>query len=347
MDEKLSKCSELLLRLEETKKGKNISAKTPKISIIIPAYNIAEYISGTLDSVFSQTYKDFEVIILNDGSPDTKPLESVLENYADEIIYGRQKNCGTSMARNAAICLSRGELIAFLDGDDLWQPAYLEKQVNFLDKNALDMVYCDAEFIGDNYFEGKTYMETTPSNGEVNPISLLNATCNVITSGTVLKKEKLAEVNLFDTECLRAQDFELWFRLSKNGTKIGYQKECLVKYRISSKSLSGTNINRSERTVAILEYIRNKHNLTPEETKVWKHQFEFSKAAVELEKAKLNLIKGNHIEAKEQFKKANLYYQTPKLFLLGLLLSVSPKLALKIFKKFRPREFSFISEGKI
>lgn len=346
MEEKLSDSSKILERLEETKIGKDVLIGDVKVSVIIPAYNISGFIAATLDSVFAQTYRNFEVIIVNDGSEDTENLEKVLKPYLEKIIYGRQKNSGASKARNAAICLSRGELIAFLDGDDLWFPDYLAEQVEFLEENKLDMVYCDAELFGDNFLGGKTYMETTPSHGEVNPISLINAKCNVITSGTLVSREKLSEVNLFDPRAIRAQDFDLWFRLAKDGAKIAYQCQSLIKYRVSSNSLSGSNVQRAERNIMILNFIRDKYEFTPNEKKAWQKQVTFSEAEVELEKGKFNLIKGNYREAQKQIARANLYYRKPKLSILKIFLKICPRLTLKLFKKFRPNEFSFISPDK-
>ena len=342
MEEKLSDSSQVLERLEEIKIGRDVPAAEPLVSIIIPAYKISEFIVATLDSVFAQTFQNFEVIIVNDGSPDTEDLEKVLEPYTDRIIYGRQENCGASMARNAAICLSRGDLIAFLDGDDIWFPNCLEQQVKFIEEKKLDMVYCDAELFGDNFLNGKTYMETTPSNGLVTPVSLLNATCNVITSGTMVRREKLAEVNLFDPESIRAQDFDLWFRMAKMGAKIDYHRDILIKYRVSPISLSGSNVERAERNVTVLNFVGNKYSLTSEEESVLKNQIAFSEAELELEKAKYNLIKGNYATAQKQISKANEYYRKPKLSLLKFFLKISPALTIKLFKTFRPEEFSFI-----
>ncbi len=346
MDERISDGIKLLERLKEKRIGENVSADSPKVSVVIPAFNVSAFIADTLDSVLAQTFTDYEIIIINDGSKDTAELEKILENYYDRIIYGRQEATGVSEARNNAICLSRGELIAFLDGDDIWLPDYLESQVKFLEANKLEMVYADAELIGDNFLRGKTYMETTPSNGEVNPISLLNASCNVITSGTVVRKQKLFEVDLFDTESKRAQDFDLWFRLAKNGAKIGYQREVLLKYRISSTSLSGSNIQRAERNIAILNLIKNKYDFTDEEQKVWENQLKFSEAEVELEKGKYHLKEGNYAESIEHIRTANKYYRKPKLTFLTWLLKISPILALKLFKKMRPSEFSFITSNQ-
>jgi glycosyltransferase involved in cell wall biosynthesis len=343
MEEKLSDSDKLLKRLKERRIGKDVAPSAPHISVIIPAHNISAFINATLDSVLAQTYHDFEIIVVNDGSQDTGELEKVLDRYFDKIIYARQEALGVSEARNAAICLSRGDLIAFLDGDDLWLPDYLASQIQFLEENKLDMVYADAELFGDNFLSGRTYMETTPSKGEVNPVSLLRADCNVITSGTVVRREKLEEVNLFDTNSKRAQDFDLWFRLAKHGAKIGYQKKVLLKYRVSSMSLSGSNIQRAERNITILEMIGSKYELTAAEQYAWMRQMEFSRAETELEKGKFYLKQGDYQEAQKSIRTANIYYRKPKLYLLIMLLKVSPALALKLFKKLRPAEFSFIT----
>ena len=149
--------------------GQNVPANSPKVSVIIPAYNIANYVAETLDSVNSQTFKDYEVIVINDGSPDSIEFEKVLKPYFESIIYLKSVNIGAGAARNIAIEHSRGELLAFLDGDDVWLPKFLESQVNFLEKNSFDLVYADADLFGDSRLAGKTYMQTSPSVGEATP----------------------------------------------------------------------------------------------------------------------------------------------------------------------------------
>ncbi|MDH3495109.1 MAG: glycosyltransferase family 2 protein, partial [Acidobacteriota bacterium] len=318
MEEKLSECRSVLARLLETRVGRDVPRDAPRVSVVIPAYDVSASVAATLDSIFAQSLEDFEIIVVNDGSGDTRDLESVLEGYFGRIVYGRQENLGASEARNAAICLSRGELIAFLDGDDLWLPKYLEEQVAFLDRNGLDMVYCDAELFGDNFFKGKTFMETTPSSGEVTTESLLSGTCNVITSGTLVKKEILDKTNLFDTEAKRAQDFDLWFRVAKSGARIGYQREVLIRYRVSTDSLSGSNVQRAERNTQILKRLRDKYDFSEGEHAVWAKQVAFSEAEVELEKGKTSLVRGEYRDAGDHFEKANEYYRSPKLSFLRL-----------------------------
>src|SRR5512132_4544704 len=95
-----------------------------KVSIIIPAYNVASFIGETLDSVWAQSFTDYEVIVINDGSPDTEEMERVLAPYLDRIVYLKQENQGAGAARNAGLRAARGNYIAFLDGDDVWYPTH-------------------------------------------------------------------------------------------------------------------------------------------------------------------------------------------------------------------------------
>src|SRR5712691_7731645 len=131
----------------------------PKVSIVMPAYNVAPYIRETLESVFAQTFSDYEVIIVNDGSPDTEELERVLEPFRDRIRYFKQENRGAGAARNVALRAARGEFIAFLDADDLWLPNYLDEQLRFIRTAACDLVCADAINFGQSPFAGRTYME--------------------------------------------------------------------------------------------------------------------------------------------------------------------------------------------
>src|SRR5829696_552943 len=105
------------------------------VSIIIPAYNAAECIGETLDSVFAQTFTAYEIIVINDGSPDTEELERKLEGYPANLHYVRQENQGAAAARNAGLRVAAGELVAFLDADDTWLPTFLEKQVELIKRN--------------------------------------------------------------------------------------------------------------------------------------------------------------------------------------------------------------------
>lgn len=345
LEEKYADREQIKLRITNLRVGRQTVEK-PKVSVIIPAFDIAPFVCETLDSVFAQTYNNFEVILINDGSTDTAELNAALAPYFERIVYAEQANMGASRARNTAICLAKGEYLAFLDGDDIWLPDFLLSQVEFLERNNFDMVYCDAELFGEPLYEGERYTRTSPSRGKVSTESLISAECNVITSGTVLKKKWVVDFNLFDTELAQMQDFDLWYRLAKRGAKIGYQSGVLVKYRVRSNSLSGTNVERSYRNIRALNVISEKYGLTASERRVWEAQMTVYEAEYELEQGKFSLTKGDFPGARAHIVKANKYFRKPKLFLLTALLKISPELTLRLFKRFRPAEYSFIAPPK-
>ena len=137
----------------------------PSVSVVIPAYNTAPYIGETLSSVLAQTYTDFEVIVVNDGSPDTVELEVALAPFRDRIQYIVQENGGLSAARNRGIAAGRGEFVALLDSDDVWEPDYLEYQLAVLERDGLDIVYSNATTFGDPLRAGRLFMDMHPSTG--------------------------------------------------------------------------------------------------------------------------------------------------------------------------------------
>src|ERR1039458_8017361 len=114
--------------------------QSPQVSVIIPAFNAAGHIVAALESVFAQSFTDYEVILVNDGSPDTEQLEQAIQPYVSRIAYLAQENRGPSAARNLGIRHARGEWLAFLDSDDAWLPHYLAEQLRFLREDpALDI----------------------------------------------------------------------------------------------------------------------------------------------------------------------------------------------------------------
>src|ERR1017187_357681 len=98
--------------------------QTPTVSVVIPAYNTAPFITEALESVFAQTFRSFEVIVINDGSPDVVELEQAITPYREQILYLQQENRGLAGARNTGIHHARGKYVAFLDSDDCWLPDY-------------------------------------------------------------------------------------------------------------------------------------------------------------------------------------------------------------------------------
>ncbi|MEJ7699146.1 MAG: glycosyltransferase family 2 protein [Pyrinomonadaceae bacterium] len=301
------------------------SAPSPKVSVVIPAYDIAPFIAESLESVFGQTFQDFEIIVVNDGSPDTDELERAMEPFCQKIIYLKKPNGGAASARNLGIKMARGELVAFLDGDDIWLPEFLASQIAFLETNNLDMVYADAQYFGEGIKDYLTYMQFSKSNGEVTTESLISWDCNVITSGTIVYRDKLIEAGTFDESELwrRAQDFEMWFRLCKRGARIGYQRKVLLKYRFRTGSLSGTPIENTERNINGLNGIKAKFELTPNELTALERQLKISQAMWQLEKGKAHILNGEFDAARENFVAANRHYRKLKYSTVCLMLKLA------------------------
>lgn len=305
----------------------------PLVSVIIPAYQIASYIAETLDSVFAQTVTDFEVIIVNDGSPDTKELERALAPYRDRIHYVRQENRGAGAARNRGVQDARGEFVAFLDGDDLWLADYLEKQLSFAREGGYDLVYADALLFGESPVAGKTYMQTAPSEGPVTFVSLLRNDCNVITSGVVARRCALIEAGLFEESLRNAQDFEMWARMAKRGARLAYQRKVLLRYRCREGSLSGDEMNRLKREIRVYRHIAQTYDLTHAEKAELSRAMELQEAAVALADGKIRLLGERFDEARVSFERAHRVMGGWKLWAAVVMLRVAPRLLRRLARQ--------------
>jgi cellulose synthase/poly-beta-1,6-N-acetylglucosamine synthase-like glycosyltransferase len=303
-----------------------------RVSVVIPAYNVAEYVREAVESVLAQTYGAFEVIVVNDGSPDTAELENALSDCSDRLIYLKQQNAGAAAARNTGIKKATGDYVAFLDADDVWLPNYLEEQLKFLESSHADLVYCDALLTGESPLSGKTYMETTPSTGDVTPESLLALKCNVITSGVVVRRTPLVRVGMFDESIRRAHDFDLWLRLAKQNVVIKYQRQVLLQHRILTTGLSGDNVSQQERALHVLGTITQRMSLSQSEQEALAETLRGVEAALSLEKGKVFLQNGEFAAAVKAFQAANAHYRRWKLRLVVLGLRCVPMVVLRFYR---------------
>ena len=325
--------------------GKNVIRAAPKVSVIIPAFNVANFISETLDSVLAQTFQDYEIVLINDGSPDTEEFESILKPYLENIIYLKQENLGAGAARNVAIEHARGKLLAFLDGDDIWFPEFLESQVKFLEENDYDLVYADAYLFGGSALDGRRYMENAPSKGEANFESLLDLRCNVITSGTVARKDAVMNSGMFEWERVRAHDFHLWLRMTQRGSRIGYQKKALLKYRMHLDSLSGNSIQRVEREIDVYQRVTKMMDLNQIQKQIVERRIARSRADLEVERGKSFLLQKKFAAAQDAFAKANDFHHSNRLRAIIWLTRIAPRLLLKIYQSQRTNEIAFVPQN--
>ena len=211
----------------------------PRVSVIIPAYNRADLLPQAIASVLAQTYRDFEVIVVDDGSTDD--TAAVAEQFGRAVRVIRQANAGEGAARNRGIVAATGELIAFLDSDDLWLPTKLARQVDFFKNDlSIGLVYTDAVA-----FHGKTgrvlwrFSERfQPHQGWVGRPLLQR--CFIAVSTVMARTEVVDEVGRFnESHAIRNyQDWDLWLRIAARWP-IGYIPLVLARWRVHSGNMSG------------------------------------------------------------------------------------------------------------
>lgn len=216
----------------------------PRVSIIIPTYNCAGYLGRAIDSVVAQTYKDYEILVVDDGSTDN--TKDVVLPYGQRVTYLYQQNQGVSAARNHAIAKASGELLAYLDADDMWYPEKLERQVAFLDAHQeCGMVHGEMSVISeqDKIIHVRFYEETKRSVPQGYCLQQLLTRCHIQTLTVVERRSMFDRVGGFDERLPIAQDYLHWIMIAAEGQALGYLAEPLGKYRWRTGSLIG-NSNR-------------------------------------------------------------------------------------------------------
>ena len=223
----------------------------PQVSVVIPAYNQAHYLTLAISSVLAQTFRDFEVIVVDDGSTDDTPLKA--QQFGDVIRYIYQDNQGLAGTRNTGICQARGEYIAFLDSDDEWTPTFLETMMSLVAQ------YPDAAV----YYSGACYMDADGrelpqlATSQVVPPEAMYQTllrANFLNCCAVLVRRSVAiDAGLFDLAFRRLQDWEFWLRLLRAGHTFIGCPDPLVYYRLHGSSLSTDPVGGKQAALAIVE----------------------------------------------------------------------------------------------
>ena len=185
----------------------------PKVSVLIPAYNAMPYLEAALSSVLNQTFTDYEVIVINDGSTDN--IEEWMTQVSDSRVQlVSQPNLGVSQTRNNGIKKSRGEYLAFLDADDLWESTKLAKQVQVLNNHPeVGLVYTGVAYVDEKgnstgrvvkyRQEGHVWQELTKG--------------NLVECGSVamVRRQCFEECGVFDTAVAPCEDWDMWLRIAK------------------------------------------------------------------------------------------------------------------------------------
>ncbi len=314
---------ERLSSLNQVNEETSGSQPADRVSVIIPAYNAAPYIADTLESVFAQTYRCFEVIVVNDGSADTAALEALLLPYSDRIVYIKQENRGLSGARNTGLRAATGTLVALLDADDIWMPDYLDEQTKFLRAHPqFDLVYCNARFFGDSVYDGKDYMAVCPSNGEATPAAIISRRCHVFVS--VLARTEVLRRFGFDESLRSCEDFDCWLRFTAAGHRIGYHRKILVRYRKHNASLSANPTRMADYNLRVLTQALTLWPQDSEEVKLLLVAKTIKTAELDTIRGKLALQHRDGPTAITHLLAANSYYKSRKISAVITLLKVAP-----------------------
>lgn len=232
----------------------------PTVSVILAAYNAERYIAESIESVLNQTFSDFELLVVDDGSIDG--TQDKIAPYIDKIRYiKKEENEGPAAARNTGILASRGDLIAFQDADDIWLPEKLEKQVRFLEDNKdIAMVYTDfMEFDENGTRKISFFAHHKPVSGWIFG-HLLDE--NPIGSDTVLvRKDVFEKCGLFDALLRTIEDYDMWLKIAHN-YKISFIDEVFMKRRRHNSNLSGNGELMAMNGVKVFEKINDWENLS-------------------------------------------------------------------------------------
>lgn len=221
------------------------------VSIIMPAYNCDNYVVEAINSVLAQTYQNWELLVLDDGSKDNT-LQTIKEfAQKDSRIKAlpNGKNMGVSTTRNRGIDLATGEWIAFLDSDDIWQPSKLEKQLKLAGEKSAEFLFTGSSYINE---EGEPFKGVFNIPEKVTYERLRNH--NVISCSSVLVKKKYFKNIKMEKDDMH-EDYAVWLRILKLGIIAYGIDEPLLIYRISKNSKSGNKLKSVKMTYKVFRFI--------------------------------------------------------------------------------------------
>ncbi|WP_169741597.1 glycosyltransferase family 2 protein [Beijerinckia mobilis] len=217
------------------------SSAVPTLSIVIPAYNVANYIRPAVESALAQTFTDLEVIVVDDGSTDTTPAilaDLVHTSRGGLLRIIRQENRGLSGARNTGIQQARGAFIGFLDGDDIWLPEKAAKQIDLMKKDpSIGISFSHSEYLTENGRRTGTILFSPKAQPSLHDLIRRNHLGNGST--VIARRECFEQVGLFRTELRSCEDYEMWCRILCLTTyKAVLTPEVLTLYRLRQSSLT-------------------------------------------------------------------------------------------------------------
>ena len=229
----------------------------PKVSVIVPVYNVEKYVEKCLKSLVNQTLQDIEIIVVDDGSKDDskKIVDSFIKKYPSKLKYLHKENGGLSSARNFGIPYAKGEYIAFLDSDDYVETTMYEEMYNLAKKEDADMVECD--FIWE-YPNKQKYDYGVVYNGKKEAIEK----ARVVAWNKLIKREIIENEKIEFPFGLRYEDVEFFYKLVPSLNKISFMKKYFIHYVQRENSIANTQNTKTKDIFKVLnnviEFYKNK-----------------------------------------------------------------------------------------
>ncbi len=271
----------------------------PKVSIVIPAYNAENTLSETIESVLQQTFTNYELIIVNDGSEDS--TEKIAKKYSrknKQVKVISQKNQGPAAARNNGFKNSNGKYLIWVDADDLWLPSRLKVLVSFLDKNqTYDLATTDAYLWYPPEKPKQKYYSNIKNTNKLDFQNLLKT--NFVFTSTLMRKIVFEKTKGLDPDrkLISVEDYEFWLRVLYDQFRIKIIKKPLVWYRQSSTSLSAQALKQNLALYHLFTKIERKLKLSP-----------FDQETINLRKQKIASFIAQELANQGKYSESIIYY---------------------------------------
>ena len=302
------------------------------VSVVIPAYRCAAYIVQGIESVLNQSFTNHEIIVVNDGSPDTAQLEAVLKPYVGRIRYFKQPTKGPSGARNTGVRNAFGKYVAFLDGDDYWTSDHLAKNVSILEANPdLALVYSDCILVKDGQPYSRVFLAQDQSS-QVTFESLLLQRSTISTSSVVASRRAVLSAGGFDEEIYRCEDFDMWLRLAFSGCRMSYHPDAEVYHRVHDVSLSADSLAMIKDRVRVYEKTASRLRVSEEQKQIIGQMITQSQSDGYVEQLKEALDREDFAQAREAAERALTVESTWKLRVAKFGLRISPRIFLGLYR---------------
>ena len=304
----------------------------PTVSIIMPAYNVEPYIGDAVQSALAQTFTDFELIVVDDGSKDgTAGVVKALARQDSRIQLVQQPNRGLAGARNSALRASRGEFLALLDSDDLWEPTFLKEQLAILDaRQDVDIVTGNGWYLG-----GAKHGQTARPYPDTRPAPDLTSIVGdewAVFIMSVFRRHLYTIIGAFDERLRSNEDYDFWLRAAVAGFRFVRNDKPLGHYRVRSDSLSASDIRMLRGILHVYTKLRPIIADRPTEMAILQRQIARFESELLTAEARLALEIADFKAAREHLGALHLRRGGATLVFARLLARWSPKTLLRMIR---------------